>query len=414
MSLTERTPLNGGSAGANASDGQAAAASGFTDGTVSYRWVKIAAGLVGALALAGALVGRSDASERVDLRAFNSRQKSSAKGANGRFEAPAGHGKDCMSDSFTKETLRLVKETNFVAAMLKYEEGEVDSAALLEKFEASDIMASEQGEEFYVVFDNSFKIGRLDRVWGSKSKSLATNKLLEWPGNAESDSQFEAIAYNTSSLTYLVVEETHPNAKVPRALVHEIKIDGDEISLVRDCSVAFEFSSANKGVEGASVFSAGDRSLLLALCEGNFCKGGKKGRQVGNGRILVLEQSIDGKKCTYDVIQTLEIPSSVEFMDYSSLALYENKRIAITSQENSAVWVSEIKASKSGDLELAKGKVYDFPRNDLCEIKYCNIEGVYFESEDVLVAVSDAMKSHGRQPFICRDKGQSVHVFSIP
>ncbi len=97
--------------------------------------------------------------------------------------------------------------------------------------------------------------------------------------------------------------------------------------------------------------------------------------------------------------------------------------IAVSSQENSAVWIgiiephptpssSEIFSLRGGKKGL--GKVYDFPRNDLCQIKYCNVEGVHFESPSVLITVSDAMKKNGGQSFRCHEKGQTVSVFQIP
>ena len=67
--------------------------------------------------------------------------------------------------------------------------------------------------------------------------------------------------------------------------------------------------------------------------------------------------------------------------------------------------------------------MYDFPRSDGgCEAIYCNVEGIHWISEGsddsaapgTLVAVSDKMKSKGRQPAICHDKDQSVHLFALP
>jgi len=62
---------------------------------------------------------------------------------------------------------------------------------------------------------------------------------------------------------------------------------------------------------------------------------------------------------------------------------------------------------------MNEGKIYDFPRNDMCEIVYCNIEGVDWLTDDILVAISDQMKTSD-QSFRCATKDQSVHVFAIP
>ena len=115
--------------------------------------------------------------------------------------------------------------------------------------------------------------------------------------------------------------------------------------------------------------------------------------------------------------------------------------IAVTSQENAQVWVGKLEGGRDGLFDPATaffheegGKVYDFPRNQNCEVQYCNIEGVYWveggsaggdspgddkeeEGSDppqVLVAVSDKMKGKGKQPYTCLEKDQSFHLFAIP
>ena len=54
-------------------------------------------------------------------------------------------------------------------------------------------------------------------------------------------------------------------------------------------------------------------------------------------------------------------------------------------------------------------------------MQYCNIEGIHWvthgggeDRPQMLVAVSDKMKSKGRQPAACHDKDQSVHLFQLP
>lgn len=94
-------------------------------------------------------------------------------------------------------------------------------------------------------------------------------------------------------------------------------------------------------------------------------------------------------------------------------------KIAVASQENGALWVSTITPKKSESdhdalFEFDEGKIYDFPTNNRCEVVYCNIEGIHFIDERTIVAVSDAMKSRGRQHFRCFEKAQSVHLLSLP
>ncbi len=42
---------------------------------------------------------------------------------------------------------------------------------------------------------------------------------------------------------------------------------------------------------------------------------------------------------------------------------------------------------------------------------YCNVEGLDFLNEDLLIAASDQMKNAGRQNSRCLAKDQSIHVF---
>jgi hypothetical protein len=58
--------------------------------------------------------------------------------------------------------------------------------------------------------------------------------------------------------------------------------------------------------------------------------------------------------------------------------------------------------------------VLRFPRNEHCHTVYCNIEGIHFISDDMLLAVSDRVKNVGRQDRICSEKDQSIHAFVIP
>lgn len=41
-------------------------------------------------------------------------------------------------------------------------------------------------------------------------------------------------------------------------------------------------------------------------------------------------------------------------------------------------------------------------------------QGIHWQEPDKLVAVSDKMKSGGKQPFTCMEHDQSIHTFLIP
>ena len=102
-----------------------------------------------------------------------------------------------------------------------------------------------------------------------------------------------------------------------------------------------------------------------------------------------------------------------------------NAAVAVTSQENSQVWIGALSGGANGDFvpeeaKFEEGKVYDFPRDANCNLQYCNIEGIHWVegggpgTPQVLVGVSDKMKSKGKQSFTCGPKDQSVHLFALP
>jgi hypothetical protein len=157
-------------------------------------------------------------------------------------------------------------------------------------------------------------------------------------------------------------------------------------------------------------------------------------------------------------VRTLHIPAEASFQDYSAISVSNSGRVAITSQENSQVWLGWLshwtpvpntnvdeegwEQSNSGtfdplysefvaappaerlSLRGAAGKqivesqaargVLNFPRDDDCNVQYCNVEGVHWLNDDLLVTVSDQMKDGGEQNFRCLTKDQSIHVFAIP
>lgn len=146
--------------------------------------------------------------------------------------------------------------------------------------------------------------------------------------------------------------------------------------------------------------------LLLALCEGNCCEGGDKGREAGQGRIQVFKR----KKKSWEHVGTIELPEEVAFEDYSDIAI-RGKHVAIVSQAESALWVGNVKL---GSLKVAgKGQVYRFPldRNDECV--YCNVEGVDWLTKKRIVVVSDRMKDDD-QDERCARKDKSIHIMKIP
>ena len=157
--------------------------------------------------------------------------------------------------------------------------------------------------------------------------------------------------------------------------------------------------------------------------QGNHCSEGKKGKDKGNGIVVVMiieEEDKHGFQCVLKTHKTLSLPPSVDFQDYSAIDIDQSGKTAITSQENSQLWIGQIELDDENlyDPErtsfVSPGKVFDFPRDTNCKKIFCNIEGIHFINDEMVVAVSDKMKSKGKQPFQCLEYDQSIHVFVMP
>jgi hypothetical protein len=85
-------------------------------------------------------------------------------------------------------------------------------------------------------------------------------------------------------------------------------------------------------------------------------------------------------------------------------------RVAVVSQESSALWVGRL-APSSWDL-LDAGRTYSFPRDPLGRTLYGTVEGVSWLADGEMVVVSDRAKP--TQPSLFRAKEQAVHLFALP
>jgi hypothetical protein len=150
-----------------------------------------------------------------------------------------------------------------------------------------------------------------------------------------------------------------------------------------------------------------DVDYLLALCEGNDCKGGDKGRKPGRGRVQVFEK----RKKQWSHSRTIALPDTVPFVDYSGMAI-DSGRVAIVSQVNSMLWVGQF--DSAGWTWQDAGQLYVFPRSDDGAIRYGNIEGVAWIGLTRVVTVSDRRKKKNQTDKGHSEKDQSIHIFDIP
>ena len=83
---------------------------------------------------------------------------------------------------------------------------------------------------------------------------------------------------------------------------------------------------------------------LLALCEGNHCKGGDKGKEFGGGTILVsrFDSTLGDREGTWVVDAILNLPSNLPFEDYAGVDVFENRFIVVISQSSRMLWAGQI------------------------------------------------------------------------
>jgi hypothetical protein len=103
------------------------------------------------------------------------------------------------------------------------------------------------------------------------------------------------------------------------------------------------------------------------------------------------------------------LPASLPFTDYSSVSV-RGERIAVVSQESSALWVGGL-SSSTWDV-VDDGASYVFPRTQRGRIRYANVEGVSWLDDQRLVVVSDRAKRG--QPNRTRATDQSIHIVALP
>jgi hypothetical protein len=261
--------------------------------------------------------------------------------------------------------------------------------------EASGVFA--KGADYYVIFDNVRRVGRINRGLSPASARHG------WFGTTRQGDGYEDIAFSRHTRRfYLLIEaEKHPDG------TYKAQIDecDERARFKRRCWVDFSFERRNTGFEGLSAVRWRGKDYLLALCEGNRCRAGRRGRKPGGGRIHVLLRA----GAIWQPIARIDLPTTVTFEDYSAVAL-RGSRIAVISQQTSRLWIGTLRL---GDWTIAgRGKIYDFPRTKNGKLKYCTVEGLCWLSDRSFVAVSDLSKPGfgGR----CRKRDQSIHIFKLP
>jgi hypothetical protein len=263
------------------------------------------------------------------------------------------------------------------------------------RWEASGVMVKDG--HYFVVFDDRSEIARL-------SNALRRSKSNDLFGMSRANYGYEGITYNeVNQRFYLLVESRKHSSGCYNAVIVEYD---DDFRYLKERPLDFPFKSNNKGFEAVAHVRRGDTDYLLALCEGNKCQCGVKGRKPGGGRVQLFEK----KSKRWKHVRAIALPSSLPFVDYSGMSI-DQGRVAVVSQENSMLWVGHF--DKADWSWRSEGQLYEFPRSKNGTIRYGNIEGVGWVTPTRVVAVSDRRKKQNQPDKKLAEKDQSVHIFDI-
>jgi len=257
-----------------------------------------------------------------------------------------------------------------------------------DRLEASGIALVDESTAA-VIFDNLNLVGLVDL----SLEENEGNRLLPAPSLGEG---FEDIAIDHQEhRVFCIIESMEDTDGKYRAFVSEYDRD---FRFQRCARLSTAFETPNKGFEGLAFLRRDGKEYLFAMCEGNLCTDATS----GGGRIQAFTRDGDGG---WTWSHQLELPLTAEFEDYAGIS-YRNGRLAVVSQASARVWVAEVDREARLLVDGSQA-TYRFPKKG-----YCNVEGIAWLSDDLLVCVSDKKKT--RQSKKCADKDQSIHVFRIP
>lgn len=252
---------------------------------------------------------------------------------------------------------------------------------------------------FYVIFDDSAHIARFGP---SLSPDDPANALYRYP---DDDIGREDITFDDRHRRFLVITEAvreDDGTYKPKVSTYDA-----QLRFVEEDCLDFALEGKHKGMEGLARVHRQGQVYLLGLCQGNHCRGGRRGRRPGGGRIQVFKKG----KSFWEHCDTIELPAGLQFENYSSLAIRDN-RMAVVSSYASAIWLGELQQDEWS--VAGEGAVYRFPLTKKGNIAYCTVDGISWLDESTIVAVSD----HSRLTFgfsnRCRKKDQSIHIFRFP
>jgi hypothetical protein len=297
-------------------------------------------------------------------------------------------GRDARDPGRLGPPLRLLRQAT-VASLV------ADVAPDLHRFEASGVCR--EADLLWIVCDN------LPHVVGvplSLQADAGEVRVIREPGHAAG---YEDITWDREDgHRFALIEAARSADGRFRPLIDEFDPSWRRIARR---TVDLTVESLNKGLEGLSCVRRDGRRHLLGLSEGNDNLAGRLGRRPGGGLVHVLVEQ--GER--WVVSDLIHLPEVLPFVDYSALGVSAG-RIAVVSQESSALWVGRLDPSAWRVVD--DGRVFAFPRDHDGRIRYGTVEGICWLDERTVAAVSDRPKPH--EPDRLHQTGESVHLFEVP
>ncbi len=251
----------------------------------------------------------------------------------------------------------------------------------------------------HVVFDHFEAVATLPMTLGTATLT----------GDEDIDEGYEGLTYDASTDTFYALVEAVEKKKHNEPEIHVYDRDWNRLAKHQ---VDFELDDFNKGMEGLAHTYIADTLYLLMLCEGNECKtNGEK----GEGRIQAFTLDEEGEEWLH--VDTIKLPESLHFEDYSGIDLRGDSLI-ITSQEESAIWMGsltlELDENGEPDWKIQdEGTIFELPRNNDDKKIYCNVEGVSFSDDGKSIYLaSDRRKPDQNKR--CEKGDQALHQILLP
>jgi hypothetical protein len=248
-----------------------------------------------------------------------------------------------------------------------------------DRLEASGLIVADG--RYRVIFDNLRSVALidvdLDRTAGNRLVTVE-------PGVAG----YEDIARDPVTGHVFLLVEAQDRDGVLQARAEEYD---ENLRLVSAGWLEHPLRRANKGMEGLEVVRRADGVYLLGLHE--------------TGGLLVFRR---GRR-NWKQVTTARLPG-LDLADYSAVSL-AGDRLAVVSQESSAVWVGGFATDTWA--ATGPGDTYLFPRGSDGEVSYRTVEGVCWLGPDRIAVVSDRGKraANGHRD---RSKEESLHIFDLP